>query len=140
MHVDPDLGQLEPGTERRIWGVLAEDGHAPPRGGLPVGLEPPWAGHQDGDFSRKRRAGLGPVCWEQGEGPGHVGSALGHRAEPAGWVLSFRSREPCGWFTVASWPLNGICWLSRFPRLAEVSSVEISVHQRLARGQPLDSL
>ena len=69
-----------------------------------------------------------------------MGSALGHRAEPAGWVLSSRSREPWGWFTVASWPLNGICWISLFPCLAEISSVGISVNQRLTRGQLLDSL
>ena len=61
--------QLGSGTKvSDLGGLLTEAGHAghaPPRGGLAVGLEPPRAGHQDGDFGqgRGRRADL-ELCAE----------------------------------------------------------------------------
>lgn len=125
--------QLGSGTEvSDLGGLLAEAGHAghaPPRGGLAAVLEPPWAGHQDGDFGkgRGRRADLELCAESQVRGQSH-GPCLGLRAELASWVLISKlgalGLVPHG--QVASkWNMLNFS----VPLLAKISSIVISVNQ-----------
>ena len=124
--------QLGSGTKvSDLGGLLTEAGHAshaPPRGGLAVGLEPPRAGHQDGDFGqgRGRRADLELCAESQVRGQSHR-PCLGLRAELASWVLSSKlgalALVPHGQLA-SRWNMLNFS----VPLLAEISSVVITVN------------